>query len=88
MDRGAILAEGHDIILRNLPQTTGKPLQHWLEELESAGAASKGFLDILELLRDKKGLPHAEANAITWAYMNQNLCRGSRESCTGSCKPR
>ena len=70
MDRGPQLAEEHDQILRNLPQTTGRPLSHWFGELEKIHAGSKGFLAVLEHLRDRLGLPHHEANAVAWSFQN------------------
>jgi hypothetical protein len=70
MDRGAMLAESHDHILRNLPETTGKTLAHWLGVLEKEGIQSRGFLAGLELLRDHRKVPHAEASAIAYAFLN------------------
>jgi len=73
MDRGAMFAESHDLMLRKLPETTGKPLAFWLRLLDSEGFQKKGFLAGIQFLRDHKKVPHNEAASIMYTYMNPYL---------------
>lgn len=58
------------VMIDNMPDKTGKPLEAWFEVIDGAGVEKHG--DIMKLLKGEHGVTHGYANTISTLYRQRD----------------
>jgi uncharacterized protein DUF4287 len=66
--------ETHQLLLRKVPEATGRPLDEWFGHLEN-GPSCLRFDERVQWLRDEFGIAHGHATAIVHEHDLQKAHR-------------